>query len=85
VGEGRIEAVTGPNVVPAADFLGFDGFKATWRIKANPTLTHVPILAMTSYQLNDDDIEVSSSGYHGDVSKAFKPRVLLATVRGFLL
>src|SRR6516164_8762815 len=31
-----------------------DGYEATRRIKADPTLTHVPVIAVTSYALSGD-------------------------------
>src|SRR5262249_32975221 len=33
----------------------FDGYEATRRIKANPELRHIPIIAVTSYALSGDD------------------------------
>ena len=32
-----------------------DGYEATRRIKANPELRHIPIIAVTSYALSGDD------------------------------
>jgi two-component system, cell cycle response regulator DivK len=34
-----------------------DGYEATRRIKANPELRHIPIIAVTSYALAGDDVK----------------------------
>ncbi len=61
-----------------------DGYEATRRIKANPELRHIPILAVTSYALSGDHVKAIEAGCDGYVTKPFSPRELLATVRRFL-
>ncbi len=61
-----------------------DGYEATRRIKANPELRHIPIIAVTSYALSGDDAKAAEAGCDGYVTKPFSPRQLLATVRRFL-
>ena len=63
---------------------GFDGYEATRRIKANPSLRQIPIIAVTSYALSGDDVKAKEAGCDGYVSKPFSPRELLAKVREFL-
>jgi two-component system cell cycle response regulator DivK len=91
-----IEAVTGPDGVLAAEahqpdlilmdvqLPGFDGFEATRRIKANPTLQHIPIIAVTSYAMGGDEARAMAAGCNGYVSKPLRPTVLLDTIRSFL-
>jgi two-component system cell cycle response regulator DivK len=91
-----IEAVTGPDGVLAAEahqpdlilmdvqLPGFDGFEATRRIKANPTLQHIPIIAVTSYAMGGDEARAMAVGCNGYVSKPLRPRVLLDTIRSFM-
>jgi two-component system cell cycle response regulator DivK len=62
----------------------FDGFEATRRIKANPDLAHIPIIAVTSYALGGDEAKTRAAGCNGYVAKPFSPRELLAKVREFL-
>jgi two-component system, cell cycle response regulator DivK len=69
VGYEIIEATTGQEGVCAAatqppDLIlmdlhlpGLDGYEATRRIKANPALGHIPIIAVTSYVLSGDDVK----------------------------
>ena len=61
-----------------------DGYEATRRIKANPALRHIPIIAVTSYALSGDEEKTRAAGCDAYVAKPFSPRLLLAKVRGFL-
>ena len=91
-----IEAVTGEEGVAAAqrerpDLIlmdiqlpGLDGYEATRRIKANPALGHIPIIAVTSYALSGDDEKAFAAGCDGYVTKPFSPRLLLAKIREYL-
>jgi two-component system, cell cycle response regulator DivK len=61
-----------------------DGYEATRRIKADPTLRHIPIIAVTSYALSGDEEKTRAAGCDAYVAKPFSPRQLLATVRTLL-
>jgi two-component system cell cycle response regulator DivK len=63
---------------------GMDGYEATRRIKADPALHHIPIIAVTSYALSGDDAQAFAAGCDSYVAKPFSPRVLLAKVREYL-
>jgi len=63
---------------------GLDGYEATRRIKANSALSHIPIIAVTSYALSGDDQKAYAAGCNGYVTKPFSPRVLLAKIREYL-
>jgi two-component system cell cycle response regulator DivK len=61
-----------------------DGYEATRRIKAQPGLARVPVIAVTSYALAGDEAKARAAGCDGYVTKPFSPRELLAEVRGQL-
>ena len=61
-----------------------DGYEATRRIKADPALAHIPVIAVTSYALSGDEAKTKAAGCNGYVAKPFSPRQLLAKVREFL-
>ena len=63
---------------------GIDGYEATRRIKANPALRQIPVIAVTSYALSGDDAKALEAGCDAYVSKPYSPRQLLAKVREFL-
>ena len=61
-----------------------DGYEATRRIKAQPALANIPILAVTSYALSGDEEKAKAAGCDGYVTKPFSPRDLLARIRSFI-
>ena len=63
---------------------GLDGYEATRRIKADPALKHIPIIAVTSYALSGDDEKARLAGCDAYVTKPFSPRELLVKIREFL-
>jgi two-component system cell cycle response regulator DivK len=91
-----LEAATGEEGVAAAarerpDLIlmdiqlpGLDGHEATRRIKADPALRGVPVIAVTSYALSGDDRKAFDAGCDAYVTKPFSPRALLQTIRKFL-
>jgi two-component system cell cycle response regulator DivK len=62
-----------------------DGYEATRRLRANPDLKSVPIIAVTSYALTGDEDKALAAGCDGYVTKPYSPRDLLAKVRGYLV
>jgi two-component system, cell cycle response regulator DivK len=63
---------------------GLDGYEVTRRIKANPALRRIPVIAVTSYALSGDEQKAAAAGCDGYVTKPFSPRVLLAKIRELL-
>jgi two-component system cell cycle response regulator DivK len=66
------------------DLPGIDGYEATRRIKANPDLHQIPIIAVTSYALSGDDTKAFEAGCNAYVSKPYSPRELLVKIREYL-
>ncbi|MGC2076516.1 MAG: response regulator [Xanthobacteraceae bacterium] len=61
-----------------------DGCEATRRIKADPALRSIPIIAVTSYALSGEEKKARAAGCDEYVPKPFSPRQLLAKIRNFL-
>jgi two-component system, cell cycle response regulator DivK len=61
-----------------------DGYEATRRIKADPDLRAIPIIAVTSYALSGDEEKARAAGCDDFVPKPFSPRQLLAKIRKYL-
>jgi len=61
-----------------------DGYEATRRIRTNPDLKSVPIIAVTSYALAGDESKALEAGCNSYVSKPYSPRELLARIRKLL-
>ncbi|SRR6266496_2285932 len=91
-----IEAVTGEEGLSLAEtrvpdlilldiqLPGIDGYEVTRRLKANPALRHIPVIAVTSYALSGDDVKALEAGCSGYVTKPFDPAELLAKIREHL-
>ncbi|MFY9837930.1 MAG: response regulator [Xanthobacteraceae bacterium] len=62
-----------------------DGYEATRRIKADPALRSIPIIAVTSYALSGEEKKARSAGCDEYVPKPFSPRQLLAKIRQYML
>ncbi len=61
-----------------------DGYEATRRIKSDPALAGIPIIAVTSYALSGDEDKAKLAGCDAYISKPYSPRELLAKVQEFL-
>ena len=60
------------------------GYTATRRIKADPALQSIPIIAVTSYALDGEEKTARAAGCDDYVPKPFSPRELLAKIRQHL-
>jgi two-component system, cell cycle response regulator DivK len=58
-----------------------DGYDATRRIKADPALRSIPIIAVTTYALSGEDKRARAAGCDDYVAKPYSPRQLLAKIR----
>ena len=58
-----------------------DGLEVTRRLKDQPKLAHIPVIAVTSYSLSGDEDRCRAAGCDGYIAKPFSPRQLLALVR----
>ena len=61
-----------------------DGYAATSRIKADPALRSIPIIAVTSYALNGEEKKARAAGCDDYVPEPYSPRQLLAKIRQYM-
>ena len=61
-----------------------NGYDATRCIKADPSLSSIPIIAVTSYVLSGEEQKARAAGCDDVVAKPYSPRQLLAKIRKFL-
>ena len=61
-----------------------DGYEATRRIKVDPALTSIPIVAVSSFAMKGDEEKARAAGCDHYVTKPYSPMQLLRLIRGFL-
>ena len=61
-----------------------DGYTATSRIKSDPKLRSIPIIAVTSYVLSGEEKKARAVGCDDCVTKPFSPRQLLPKIRQYI-
>ena len=61
-----------------------DGYEVTRRIKADPALRSIPIIAVTSHAIGGGEEKARAAGCDDFVAKPYSPRQLLAKVKEFL-
>jgi len=61
-----------------------DGYEATRRLKADPSLMNIPIIVVTSYALSGDEEKARRAGCDAYVAKPYSPRALLAKIREYV-
>lgn len=61
-----------------------DGWEAARRLKADPSLKAIPIIALTAYAMEGDEARALEAGCDAYVAKPILPKDLRATVRKVL-
>jgi two-component system, cell cycle response regulator DivK len=61
-----------------------DGYEATRQIKADPNLTSIPIIAVSSFAMKGDEEKARAAGCDEYVTKPYSPIQLLRMIRGYL-
>src|SRR6201987_728367 len=61
-----------------------DGYAAARRIKTDPALKSIPVIAVTSYALSGEEKIAREPGCDDYVPKPYSPRQLLAKIRQYL-
>jgi len=61
-----------------------DGWEATRRIKANPDLKNIPIIAVTSHAMVGDEIQAREAGCDDYLPKPVNEEVLIQKVKKFI-
>jgi len=61
-----------------------DGYETTRRIKRDPELKHIPVIAVTSFAMKGDKEKVIEAGCEGYIVKPIDTRKLPEIVEGYL-
>ncbi|MES2985002.1 MAG: response regulator [Pseudomonadota bacterium] len=60
------------------------GLDITRKIKADGSIKHIPIIAVTAFAMKDDEDKIMAAGCEAYLSKPIAIDVFLATIRRFL-
>ena len=63
---------------------GIDGIEATARLKQNPDLAHIPIIALTAAAMKGDRERILAAGCNDYMTKPIDTTLLLETVRRYI-
>ena len=61
-----------------------DGWEATRRLKANDTLKHIPVIAVTSHAMVGDEIDARKAGCDDYLPKPIDDDLLLKKIKNFI-
>lgn len=61
-----------------------DGYEATRRIKADPGMRAIPVIAVSSYASSGSEGKARQAGCEDYIAKPFSPRQTLARIRHFI-
>jgi two-component system cell cycle response regulator DivK len=61
-----------------------DGWEATRRIKADPELKHIPVIAVTSHAMVGDEITARQAGCDDYIAKPVDENLLMEKIRRLL-
>jgi CheY-like chemotaxis protein len=63
---------------------GIDGCEVARRLKADPALAAIPLVAVTSLAMVGDREKVLAAGFNGYLSKPIEPETFVKTIEDFL-
>jgi len=61
-----------------------DGYAVARKLKADPQLKSIPIVAVTSYAMVGDKEKVLAAGAEGYIEKPINPETFVAQIEGFI-
>jgi two-component system cell cycle response regulator DivK len=61
-----------------------DGYEAARRMQADPQLSRIPIVAVTSYAMTSDRAKALEMGFVGYIEKPIQPQTFVAEISRFL-
>ncbi len=61
-----------------------DGYEAMRRIRTDPALSSIPIIAVTAYAPSGEEQKARAAGCNDFVPKPYSPRQLLAKIRQYV-
>ena len=85
-GNAALEAAsTGDFAIVLTDILmpGIDGYEFAQRMKADPRLAGIPLVAVTALAMSGDRERVATAGFDGYMAKPIEPQTFVAQIEAF--
>jgi CheY-like chemotaxis protein len=79
-------AKTGRYALVLSDILmpGIDGYELARRLKTEPSLASMPLIAVTALARPGDRERIGAAGFDGYINKPIEPRTFVSQVEAFL-
>jgi two-component system, cell cycle response regulator DivK len=61
-----------------------DGYEATRRLKSDPKVSSIPVVALTAYSMKGDEERILQVGCDGYISKPIDPETFVELIAGYL-
>jgi CheY-like chemotaxis protein len=58
-----------------------DGWEMLEKLRANPIIKHLPVIALTAHAMDGDKDRAMEAGFDGYIAKPFRINTLLATIQ----
>ena len=86
---GKLAVELAPEVLPSLILMDIqmpemDGYEAARRLLANPTVAHIPIVAITSYAMVGDRERALKIGFAGYIEKPIEPDTFVQQISSFV-
>jgi CheY-like chemotaxis protein len=63
---------------------GMDGLRATRIIKEDTDIKHIPVVAVTSYAMQGDDVKATEAGCAGYITKPINTKEFLKNIEQYV-
>ncbi|MBV9234149.1 MAG: response regulator [Candidatus Eremiobacteraeota bacterium] len=63
---------------------GMDGYEFARRFKADPSVSHTPLVAVTALAMPADAHRIRTAGFDGYIKKPIEPQTFVAQIAAFL-
>lgn len=76
-----LEIVTPTFILLDLSMPGMDGWEMLAKLRANPVIKHLPVIALTAHAMDGDRDRALEAGFDGYIAKPFRVSTLLNTIQ----
>src|SRR5690554_4454116 len=79
-----LETVTPTFILLDLSMPHMDGWEMLEKLRANPVIQHIPVIALTAHAMDGDEERAIAAGFDGYVAKPFRISTLLNSIQACL-